>query len=86
MLLLYFVSDTPSLHFLDVVKLPGLVEIRLARAVEPEDRKPAFTGNGFDPVTVFLRLIGTEGDVEGPVGVGGWPGVAAERGKRLPVL
>ena len=37
-------------HCEDVLKLPGLVEVGLGGAVEPEDREPASSRHGGDPV------------------------------------
>ena len=57
-----------SRHSYDIVQLPGLVEERLQRAVEAEDREPALAGNGPDPV-LLLRLIRAEVDVDRAVGI-----------------
>src|SRR5262245_16044106 len=53
----------------DVLELPALVEKRLGRPVESEDRKPALAGNGPDPVLLLFRLLGPEDDVDRAVGI-----------------
>src|SRR5262245_47662516 len=58
-----------SLQFGDVFELPGLVEERLGRRVETEDRKPALSRHGFYPVGLLLRRSGTEYDVERSIAV-----------------
>ena len=59
----------PGLRCGDVFEFPGLVEVGLGRAVEPEDREPAPSGYGGDPVGGVGGLFGAERDVDGAVGV-----------------
>ncbi len=49
--------DTISLspYLFDVVGLPCLVEERVQRAVETEEREPAFARDRLDPVLLFAR-------------------------------
>ena len=42
-------------HRLNQRQLPGLVEEGLLHAIEPEVHKPAFAGNGFNPVAFPIR-------------------------------
>ena len=39
----------------DVVRLPGLVEERLERAIEAEEHEPTLTGPRLDPVLLCFR-------------------------------
>jgi hypothetical protein len=53
-----------ALDWLDLAGLPGLVEERRERVVEPQDREEAFARNGLDPVACLaVRCCWTEVDV-----------------------
>src|SRR5215468_4210808 len=64
------IPDFSALPLLDVIQLPALVEERLERAVETEDRKPASARHGLDPVLLLTcRCVGSEVDVDAAVAV-----------------
>ena len=52
-------------HQLDLARPPGLVEPRLGRTIEAQDGKPAFAGNGLDPVRLLAgRWFRAEVEIE----------------------
>src|SRR4051794_2407457 len=70
----------------DIVQRPRLIEERLSRAIEAEDREPALAGNCLDPVAAALRLVRTEDDVDRTVRVNFRIDVGAHRRQGLTVL
>src|SRR3954469_16433867 len=73
-------------HHFDLARAPFLREERLARAVQAQDREPAFAGHGLDPVAPRDAgwLGGAEMDCRGAVGIrlGGGRGIALVAGTR----
>ena len=74
------------LHLDNVVCLPCVVEVRLIRAVEPDDRESGFARYRAEPVLGILRLVRSEVDVDTSVCVN--PGLIhrIDRGQEPPVV
>lgn len=59
------------LNQLDLPDLPALVEVRLQRTVDTQEREPALAGHGLNPVALLTRRrFGPEVDVVRTVAVG----------------
>src|SRR5262249_9306654 len=75
-----------SLNLLDVAGLPALVDRRLGRAIEPQNREIALGRHGREPVAFLaFRRLWTEVDVGRSVGARRRLVARAERRERLAV-
>jgi hypothetical protein len=79
--------DRPRLtHFLDVTRLPGLVEGSLGRSIYPQNHEIALAWQGPKPVLSWTRRRWPKVDVRRPVGVLGGMAHRIDGGKWLPII